>query len=268
MGMIIFSDLDGTLLDHHTYAWQAAAPALGKLAELKVPLILCSSKTRVEMLPLQRDMGISGPMICENGGGVFAPLGHFITASGEWRDMENGWVMLAIGMPIAELRRRFAGFKERFKARGFSDMSDEEVAGLTGLSPGLAALARRREFNEPVLLPDMSASYSAFAQAAQDAGLQVTRGGRFVHLLGGGDKGKAVTLVSGLYQDHDQELSTMALGDAPNDAAMLRRVDKPVLVARPDGSHADLDITALVKTAGVGPAGWNQAVLAALAELE
>ncbi len=68
---IIFTDLDGTLLDHDTYAWKEAEPALDLCKTLKVPVILASSKTRAEMETIRREMSISDPFIAENGGGIF-----------------------------------------------------------------------------------------------------------------------------------------------------------------------------------------------------
>ena len=57
----------------------------------------------------------------------------------------------------------------------------------------------------------------------------------------------------------------MALGDAPNDFDLLREVDHPVLVRRPDSSHAPgLEIPRLITTDGIGPAGWYEAVTARL----
>ncbi len=47
---IVFSDLDGTLLDHHTYSFQEATEALDALRKRAIPLILCTSKTRSELL--------------------------------------------------------------------------------------------------------------------------------------------------------------------------------------------------------------------------
>ena len=48
--LIIFSDLDGTLLDHDDYRWQAADPALARLRAANIPLVLNSSKTVPEIL--------------------------------------------------------------------------------------------------------------------------------------------------------------------------------------------------------------------------
>lgn len=55
--LLVFSDLDGTLLDSHSYDWQPAAPWLTRLREANVPVILCSSKTSAEMLYLTKNVG-------------------------------------------------------------------------------------------------------------------------------------------------------------------------------------------------------------------
>ncbi len=46
---IVFSELDGTLLDAKTYRFDAARPTLELLRTRGIPLVLCSSKTRREM---------------------------------------------------------------------------------------------------------------------------------------------------------------------------------------------------------------------------
>ncbi|SUH65795.1 mannosyl-3-phosphoglycerate phosphatase [Salmonella enterica subsp. enterica serovar Madelia] len=62
--LLIFTDLDGTLLNSHTFEWQPAAPWLTRLHESGVPVILCSSKTAAEMLQLQTTLNLQGlPLI-------------------------------------------------------------------------------------------------------------------------------------------------------------------------------------------------------------
>ena len=191
MGLVIFSDLDGTLLDHHTYSYQPALPALAELKSRGIPLVLCSSKTRAEMIPLHAELGLNTPIIAENGGGIFAPEGNLIAKGEPWQNAGDGWRVLEIGLPIAEVRGRLAGFRDKLKFKGFADLSDREVAKLTGLSKEQAAKARKREFNEPLLPPNDEKTAKALGDAATEAGLQLTQGGRFWHCLGGGDKGKA-----------------------------------------------------------------------------
>ena len=71
--IVIFTDLDGTLLDHNSYGWEKAEPALRLCRESRIPLILVSSKTRSEIRALQQELGLSSPFVSENGGGVFFP---------------------------------------------------------------------------------------------------------------------------------------------------------------------------------------------------
>ena len=268
MSLIVFTDLDGTLLDHDTYSWQEASPALEAMRRKGVPLILCSSKTRAEMLVLWQELGLSHPFITENGGGIFAPDTNPITGAGNWQPAGPGWRGITLGRPVKELRAALDGFKHETGARGFGDMTDAEVAGLTGLGLESAALARKREFNEPVLLKNPERDAPAFMAAAQKAGLEVTKGGRFFHLLGGGDKGKAVRLLSGLYRRQDPELLTAALGDSANDLPMLLAVDHAFQVALHHGGHAPLEGPNLNRVQLAGPRGWNLAVLWLLARGE
>ena len=51
--LVLFSDLDGTLLDAQTYSFEAAREALEVLHERDVPLVLVSSKTRLEIEPIR-----------------------------------------------------------------------------------------------------------------------------------------------------------------------------------------------------------------------
>ena len=132
MSLIVFTDLDGTLLDHDTYSWQEAAPALEALRIKGVPLILCSSKTRAEMLVLWQELGLSHPFITENGGGIFAPETNPITGAGHWQPAGPGWRGITLGRPVKELRAALDGFKHETGARGFGDMTDAEVGRTDG----------------------------------------------------------------------------------------------------------------------------------------
>ena len=155
--LIVFTDLDGTLLDAHT---SSAEPALGTMEELKrrgIPLVFCTSKTRSEVLALRAALGNVDAFIVENGGGIFAPASRF-RISLEERGFEpagDDLLGLRLGMPYDSLRAALVGLRSQgFGVRGFGDMSDAEVAELVGLPLDAARLARQREFDEPfVLLP-------------------------------------------------------------------------------------------------------------------
>jgi len=183
---IIISDLDGTLLDSADYSFAAALPALEIIRARGVPLILCSSKTRAEIEIYRQRLNNEHPFIAENGGGIFIPQGYFSAATEA--EAFDGYRLVRLGTPYTEIRHRFVALREQSGAmvRGFGDMTDEEVASLTGLSLGEAALAKQRDFDEAFVFD--GAPDERFLQAIETAGLRWTQG-QFFHILGNHDKG-------------------------------------------------------------------------------
>jgi mannosyl-3-phosphoglycerate phosphatase family protein len=257
--LIIITDLDGSLLDARTYSFEFAKPALERIEQEKVPLILCSSKTRVELEVYRQRLRNHHPFIVENGGGILIPDGYFpFPVEGEAR---NGYHVISLGTSYAEIRHHFEQLRDRLKtaARGFGDMSISEVAALTGLSNDEASLAKAREYEEPFVFdgpPD-----DRFLQAIEAEGLRWTQG-RLFHIMGSHHKGKAVNILRKLFERAQGKVVLMGLGDSLNDLPFLLAVDRPVLIRRADGSHDPrISIPGLYRTTGIGPAGWNEAVL-------
>ena len=261
---MIFTDLDGTLLDHDTYDWTPARPALAALSARRVQVVLCSSKTRAEMRALAAAMHLHAPLIVENGGGVWLPPSWASHLPEGAMPADDGWIVV-LGASVDTLRpalQRIAA-SVGTSLRGFGDMDVDEVARRTGLAPATAALAARREFSEP-FVADPPVPLRDLDAAASHHGLQVTQGGRFFHLIGPSDKGRAVRIVSG-WIGPSRVGTTLGFGDAPNDLPLLQAVDTGVIVPRPDGTpHPEL-VAALpdaIVAPLPGPRGWNAAALA------
>ena len=257
--IVIITDLDGTLLHPKTYSFQKAAPALELIKERGIPLVLCSSKTRAEIEVWRDRLGSRHPFISENGGGIYIPAGYFPFHG--FGDQQGGYDVIAIGSPYEEIRKKFVTLRERLgiAVRGFGDMSAEEVATLTGLPFEEACLAKQRDFEEPFIFPD--APDDRFLREIEGEKLRWTQG-RFFHLMGDHHKGRAVDILRKLYERRDGSVMTIGIGDSLNDLPFLVAVDWPVLVKKESGRHdARIDIPGLVRTEGIGPAGWNEAVL-------
>ena len=264
--LVVFSDLDGTLLDHDTYSFDAARPALERLGQAGVPLVLCTSKTRAEVEPLRAALDNDSPFIVENGGAIMIPDGYFsVEIDDAASERSEGMVIVPLGDPyealVAALAR--ASRDSGVRVRGFADMTDAEVAGATGLSLDQARLARRRDFDEPFEIIDADRA-DALLAAIEREGKRWTTGGRFHHITGAANKAAAVRWLAELYRREAGAVTTVGVGDAPNDAELLGVVDIPIVMA---SGRAD-EIVRLVPRATVtrvpGPAGWNEAMLVLL----
>jgi len=262
---LIFTDLDGTLLDDQTYDFSPAIPALEIIHSRKIPLILVSSKTRVEIEFFREILSLDSPFIAENGGGIYFPTSFTLPKEYSYKKVD-GFNALFIGRPIKEVLERSRKLKENFNFKGFSEMSVQEIASLTGLTLEHAVLASKREFDEPIMLKDPLDNEEIFCKKASDLGLDCVYGGRFIHLFLGGNKGRAVETVLEIYRQLRGPTFSIALGDSPNDISMLKVVDKAVLMQGRDGTHINgLAHPDLITLEGNGPEAWNKVMLSILA---
>ncbi len=268
--MVVFTDLDGTLLDSKTYSFEAAREALTELRARDIPLIVVSSKTRAEIEPIRLELRNEHPFIVENGGAVVIPTNYFLFPLTD--AMRRGsYHAVEMGIPYPLLRTALKEIQQilGIELRGYGDMSVEEIAARTGLSLKNAHLSKQRESDEPFVMEDSTCPEERLIEAINESGLRYTKGDRFYHLMGHHDKGQAVQYLIRCYRrqiDNDHRvLSSVAIGNSLNDLPMLEAVDRPIVVQQTDGSYAlDIELPRLIHAPGPGPAGWNQAVLSLL----
>ena len=266
---ILFTDLDGTLLDEATYSFEPARPAIRTLKDLGIPIILCTSKTFLETVELQKAIGISDPFVVENGGAIYFQPDQ-IDATGQKTTRCGAWQRLSLGVPYRDLVARLVAIQQQtgIAIRSFSCMNIGEIATDCGLALEEADRAKQREFDEPFRLDEDNPEHLAqIASLVRGTGLTLSTGGRYHHLSGGSEKGNAVRLLCNLLEKTRGPLRTVGIGDSPNDLSMLEAVDLPVVVMRPDGTHHPRLVEGLpnaLRAFGVGPGGWNAAILGLL----
>jgi mannosyl-3-phosphoglycerate phosphatase len=262
--LIIFTDLDGTLLDSR-YSWRKAVPALKLIQQKCIPLIFCSSKTSAEIELLRKKLNNRHPFISENGGGIFIPKEYFtfqIPKSGLHVHKERNYIIIRLGASYADLRKALCELRtEGFDVKGFGDMSIRELCDLTGLKPSGSKLAQQRDFDEPFIFKGNESALRKLKQTIKSKGLSFTQGELF-HLMGRSDKGRAVEILNSLYRKQYKKIVTVALGDSPNDVEMFRAVDQPIVVRKSNGFYdKQLRVKGVIRAEGVGPEGWNKAVI-------
>lgn len=255
---LIFTDLDGTLLDHDSYSFRAAAEALAEIRRRAIPLILASSKTAAEIVALQHELGHWEPFICENGAAIF-------------QHKNDGPEPLKVfARPRVEVLQVLHDLRsaQGYDFLGFADCAVHEIAELTGLAPDQAALAAQREYSEPLHWRDSKQRLTRFCTELAERGLQAQQGGRFVSVSSPCGKGRALKWLQEKYRE-DRSPITVALGDSPNDLDMLAGADIAVVIQ--SARSADMHVPGparVIRSDLPGPRGWQAVVSKLLASGE
>ncbi len=272
---VIFTDLDGTLLDQQTYSWAPAKPAIEELERRRIPWVLVTSKTLAEVEPLRNVLGHTHPFIVENGAAAYVPRGYFphlVHGAGQSR---NGYDVVEWGVPYSELTKGLTTASEQSGCRvnGFHSMTIEAVAVECELTPEQAQLAKRREFDEPFLILDADRK-RFLLRAIEEKGLCWTRGGRFWHVFGwrpdrgpmpvGAGKGTAVRTMTEMFRKEHGPIQSIGLGDGWNDVSFLKVVSRPVIIRSKDADALRAQVQKAHVTHARGPEGWNEAVIGLL----
>lgn len=243
---VIFTDLDGTLVDFHTYL--PSPPAVALLHQLEAAQILVipvSSKTSAEVRPLMKELELSGPAVLEGGPVIVREDGS---------ESVTGPCRADLVDVLHQLQDRGWG------VRGMSEMSVGEVMELTGLGDAAARRAMTRSASEPFMMADNPPppGTADIEEVIAELGASLARGGRFWHLLGRGvDKAAGVRSVLAMIHTGDR-FGTAAIGDAWNDLPMLEEAEIGVLLG--DAVEPEAVPSGVTRLERTGPPGFIDAV--------
>lgn len=259
---LVFTDLDGTLLDHYNYKTEDAEETIVALKFHDIAIIPNSSKTFAEIMVIRKQLNLASPFITENGAAVYIPINYFATQPQDTHIEGDFWVKsfcenkthwLAL---LKQQANQFAGLYE-----GFSQLTVQQLAQLTGLNNQQAALAKQRQYGEPLNWLGSSIAKAEFIEHMHKLGANMLQGGRFLHVSGHCDKGQAQTWLASQYQSINpaQQVITIALGDSGNDSAMLEAATVAVQIRSPVHDFPPLKRQQDVyQSQQYGPAGWAE----------
>lgn len=258
---LVFSDLDGSLLDHDTYDWQPAIPALDALRQRGIPLVLVSSKTLAELDDYRLQLDLQHPVVAENGAAMHIPEGYF---SGDTTPLLATTTRSELQVVYENVKLEHA-----FTCEAFYELGVDGIIRETGLTEQQAMRANDRKASEPILWLDSEARALQFEQAMNARGLRCIKGGRFLHLMGDTGKEEAVRQLLHAYSAKwpGSQLTSVSLGDGPNDLGMLASTDIAVIIPGKHNHPMTLKSqNSILEPASPGPAGWNEAILTILAD--
>lgn len=264
---LVFTDLDGTLLDHYNYGFAKAVPMLTALKQHQIPLIIATSKTFAEVDPLRTQLRNSFPFIVENGAGIYLPLSFLPEEklhqfSGV--TLHQGYWRLALSQPRAYWQTLLAQAAKDFHGlfASFTQLGTAGIARATGLSNLDAKLANEREFSEPVLWLGDESRKSQFIVHMTALGANVLEGGRFLHITGNANKGRAMQWVADAFaMKENHPFTTLAAGDGKNDLPMLEQADHALVMRSPVNPTLSLNREhGYIVSPCAGPLGWAKGI--------
>jgi mannosyl-3-phosphoglycerate phosphatase len=266
-GKIIYTCLDGALLDEKDCSFQESLPALRAARERGFHVVFCSTKTRAEIEHVCDAMEMKAPFIAEGGGAIHIPEEYFpfeIDGSSRY----HGYAVIEFGesyWKVVEKMRAIRSNSHDLSVVGFSDLTIKDVALEYNMTYANAKRAKDRAHSE--LFRFRNATKEAcreFLQKVTHAGLRYSNGSRLYRLHGAFDTGKAIRALNLLFRRTFDSITTVGIGHSPNDSSMLGNAEHPMIVKQPSGTyHPELaaQFPRAQLTDGTGPQGLAEAVM-------
>ena len=274
---LIFSDIDNTLLQsyiikegeiHHTEKYDGEIKTIvKKIRDNNIPLILCSTKTRLEQEKIRKYLEIDDPFIVENGGAIVIPDNYFsidLEELGLSIKHINKSLVIELGKSYNRIIEILQEVREIFEIKFIAvhDLSIAELAQKVGISINDAKLMASREYSETIL-EITNNELNKLKKILEDRGLRILQGTRYNTISSLHDKGSAISILKKLYsiKFEKEKIESIGIGDAINDIPMFENVDKAFLVRNIQNGYASMKINNLTRVNGIGQRGWKETIL-------
>ena len=258
--IIVFTDLDGTLLHRDTFQFDTIKNYIKSLINKGVIIIPNSSKTEIEIEKFNEELGVNLPFISENGASIHGL--NLITS--------NFPNKLIVSREKEELLKIFENkVPEKLKQKCFqiSKMSKKDQENILGQKDEKLKNALNRKYTLPFLFKGDKNEKNRLLKLLSANSLTLQEGGRVSNLCDNVNKVKSMNKVVKILKKIKEKIITIAVGDNYNDLDMLKNCDIPCLVFNDQFKLDQINIDNLIFSNKPSPEGWADVIKKALAKL-
>ena len=259
--VVIFTDLDGSLLHRDTFQFDTIKDYIKSLVSKGVIIIPNSSKTEKEIENFIEELGVNLPYISENGSSIHGL--NLITS--------NFPDKLILSRGKEELSNIFENkVPEKLKEKCFqiSKMSKKEKENILGQKDEELKDALNRKYTLPFLFKGDKNEKNRLLKILNSNSLTLQEGGRVSNLCDNINKVKSMNRVIKILKKTEDKIKTIAVGDNFNDLEMLRNCDIPCLVFNDQFKLDQININNLIFSNKPSPEGWADVIKMALVKLD
>lgn len=258
--ILIFTDLDGSLLHRDTFKFDEIKDYLKQLISKGIFIIPNTSKTEKEILEFNNELGSSLPYISENGSAI------------------DGLDLLNSNLPkelilsrekdsLIKIFEKSVPVNLQNKCKWLSEMDKKKQSLIFGLEDDKLKMALDRKYTIPFLFEGSKSERNELSKIVKNKGLALQEGGRVINLTDKVNKAKALQVFVRFFKKNNKNVKTIAVGDNYNDLDMLKTSEFPCLVFNDKFKLDEIPIKNLITTNKQSPEGWADVIKKALVKV-
>ena len=258
--LIIFTDLDGSLLHRDNFKFDEIKDYIKNLIDNGVIIIPNTSKTEKEIEEFIKELGKELPYISENGSSIHGL--NLINAN-----FPNKIILSRDKEELIKIFDSKVPDNLKAKCKFISDMNSKKQNNILGLQGNDLKNALNRKYTIPFLFEGDNLEKNKLLKILKSSSLTMQEGGRVLNLGDNTDKVKSMNQVLKIYKKIENKIKVIAVGDNFNDLSMLRNCDIPCLVFNDKFKQDQININNLIISNKPSPEGWADVIKTALVKL-
>ena len=258
--VLIFTDLDGTLLHRETFEFNEIKEYLNQLLSKGIIIVTNTSKTEKEILEFNNELGSSLPYISENGASI---KGLDLLNS----NLPKELILSREKDNLIKIFEKSVPVNLQNKCKWLSKMDKKKQSLIFGLKDEKLNMALDRKYTIPFVFEGNKGEKNELFKIVKNKGLALQEGGRVINLTDKADKAKALQVFVRFFKKNNKRVKTIAVGDNYNDLDMLKTSDFPCLVFNDKFTLDKIPIYNLITTNKPSPEGWADVIKMALVKI-